>query len=252
MSDKRDDWLAPITMRVKRGDRGRVAPRVPVPQSSPEDDSGSGAVAWVHCPPMAPVPISPAAPLIRIGRVGGHIVLPHKEVSRRHAAIHLEGDQLLLEDLGSSNGTYLNHLLLRAAATVFPGDEVSIGPYTLNLEAGEVIEDSRETTAIASVLSGDVAQVPLDEVFRDLEFNQRTGVLELRSRRRQGRLDVCGGRPCAAAFEDLRGAEALVAMLGLKKGRFVFTPGRSSNKPPLPVTLTAALLDWARAQDEGS
>jgi FHA domain-containing protein/uncharacterized protein DUF4388 len=201
---------------------------------------------------MEPVPISPAVPQVRIGRVGGQIVLPHKEVSRRHAAIRLEGDQLLLEDLGSSNGTYLNHLLLRAPATIFPGDEISIGPYTLNIEAGEIVEDSRETTAIASVLSGDVAQVPLDEVFRDLEFNQRTGVLELRSRRRHGRLDVSSGRPNAAAFDDLRGAEALRAMLELKKGRFVFTPGRQSDKPPLPMTLTAALLDWARAQDEKS
>lgn len=249
MSQKRDDWLAPITMRVKRGDRGRVAPRLPVPQSSPED--ASGAVAWAHCPPMEPVPISPASPMIRIGRVGGHIVLPHKEVSRRHAAIRLDGDQLLIEDLGSSNGTYLNHLLLRAPATVFPGDEISIGPYTLNLEAGESMEDSRETTAIASVLSGDVAQVPLDEVFRDLEFNQRTGVLELRSTRRQGRLDVREGHPCAAAFEGLRGPEALRAMLELKTGRFLFTPGRQSTMPPLPMSLTAALLDWARSQDEG-
>lgn len=248
MSEKRDDWLAPITMRVKRGDRGRVAPRLPVPQSSPED--ASGAVAWAHCPPMQPVPISPASPLIRIGRVGGQIVLPHKEVSRRHATIRLDGDQLLLEDLGSSNGTYLNHLLLRAPAAVFPGDEISIGPYTLNIEAAEVIEDSRETTAIASVLSGDVAQVPLDEVFRDLEFNQRTGVLELRSKRRQGRLDLTRGRPWAAAFDGLRGAEALRAMLELKSGRFLFTPGRESSQPPLPLTLTAALLDWARAQDE--
>lgn len=248
MSKERDDWLAPITMRVKRGGRGRVAPRLPVPQSSPED--ASGAVAWAHCPPMQPVPITPQAPLIRIGRVGGQIVLPHKEVSRRHAAIRLEGDQLLLNDLGSSNGTYLNHLLLRAPATVFPGDEISIGPYTLNLEPAETVEDSRETTAISSVLSGDVAQVPLDEVFRDLEFNQRTGVLELRSKRRQGRLDLAEGRPCAAAFEDLRGAEAMVAMLSLKTGRFLFTPGRQAAKPPLAMSLTVAILDWARAMDE--
>ncbi|MBL4844544.1 MAG: FHA domain-containing protein [Planctomycetes bacterium] len=246
----KDEWLAPVTMRVKRPTRGRVAPKLPVPLSTPEDPSG--AVAWAHCPPMSPVPISPAAPLIRIGRTGGQIVLPHKEVSRRHAAIRLDGDQLLLEDLGSANGTYLNHLLLRAPATVYPGDEISIGPYTLNLEPAEMVDDSRETTAISTVLSGDLSQVPLDEMYRDLEFNQRTGVLEVRSKRLHGRLDVAEGVPCAAAFEDLTGVEALTAMLWLKTGRFLFTPGRQADKPPLPVSLTAALLDWARAVDEKS
>ena len=249
MRDDEHD-LAPVTktQRLKRGARGRVAPRLPVPRSTPEDPRG--ALAWVHCPPMDPVPISPAAPLVRIGRTGGQILLPHKEVSRSHATIRLDGTHLLLEDLGSSNGTYLNHLLLRAPAAVFPGDDIAIGPYTLQISAAEQLEDSRETTAIASVLSGDLAQVPLEEVFRDLEFNQRTGVLEVRSYRLHGRLDVEDGRPCAAAFEALRGHEALLGLLGLQAGRFVFTPGRRTQRPPLSSTLTAVLLDAARAEDE--
>ena len=245
-----EDDLAPVTktQRIRRSPRGRVAPRLPVPRSTPEDPRG--AVCWVHCPPMDPVPITPAAPLIRVGRTGGQILLPHKEVSRSHATIRLDRDHLLLEDLGSSNGTYLNHLLLRATAAVFPGDAIAIGPYTLQISANENLEDSRETTAIASVLSGDLAQVPLGEVFRDLEFNQRTGILEVRSQRQQGRLDVELGRPCAAAFEALRGAEALLGLLALRRGRFVFTPGRRTQRPPLPTTLTAVLLDAARAADE--
>ena len=38
-------------------------------------------------------------------------VLPNAEVvSRVHAAIHLEGEQCFVEDLGSANGTYVNNV----------------------------------------------------------------------------------------------------------------------------------------------
>lgn len=47
-------------------------------------------------------------PRIVIGRIGADIPLSDAEVSRAHAAVEVEDDQITLIDLGSTNGTYMS------------------------------------------------------------------------------------------------------------------------------------------------
>jgi FHA domain/Double zinc ribbon len=57
-------------------------------------------------------------------------VLPNAEVvSRVHAAIHLEGEQSFVEDLGSANGTYVNEVPLtpKVKQPLRVGDRISLG-----------------------------------------------------------------------------------------------------------------------------
>ncbi|HXV61299.1 MAG TPA: FHA domain-containing protein [Vicinamibacteria bacterium] len=44
---------------------------------------------------------------VTIGRSGCDILLDDAEISRRHACIEIDGDGATLEDLGSTNGTYV-------------------------------------------------------------------------------------------------------------------------------------------------
>lgn len=53
--------------------------------------------------------------------------IPLSSVSRQHCEITLEGDEIAIRDLGSSNGTYHNHIRVQEA-TLQAGDEVVIGP----------------------------------------------------------------------------------------------------------------------------
>ena len=53
--------------------------------------------------------------------------IPLSDVSRKHARLVRDGDSLRLEDLGSSNGTYLNGQRVQEAILV-AGDSVQIGP----------------------------------------------------------------------------------------------------------------------------
>ncbi len=48
-------------------------------------------------------------------------------VSRRHFAVHINEEQAILEDLGSSNGTFLNNAKLDIPTTLFKGDIIKIG-----------------------------------------------------------------------------------------------------------------------------
>jgi Ca-activated chloride channel family protein len=66
--------------------------------------------------------------LIRIGRAPqNEIVLPAKNVSRFHCQIKRDGEQLLIEDLGSTNGTFLNEEPLKQAQALCVGDIVRVG-----------------------------------------------------------------------------------------------------------------------------
>jgi len=61
------------------------------------------------------------------------VVLDHKKVSRLHALITLEGNQILLTDR-SANGTRLhNHLLQQGTLPIQSQDQIEIGPYKITL-----------------------------------------------------------------------------------------------------------------------
>jgi len=47
--------------------------------------------------------------------------------SSRHARIYEQGNSVVVEDLGSTNGTYLNEELLETPRPLHPGDRVRIG-----------------------------------------------------------------------------------------------------------------------------
>jgi FHA domain len=58
------------------------------------------------------------------------------ELSRRHARVSPMSDgRLLVEDLGSTNGTFVNGKRIAAPTVVGPGDEVALGDTTLRVTA---------------------------------------------------------------------------------------------------------------------
>jgi pSer/pThr/pTyr-binding forkhead associated (FHA) protein len=62
------------------------------------------------------------------------ISLPDPEVSRLHARISWFETQYVIEDLRSTNGTYLNGALLRTPKPLKSGDKISIGQTVLEFE----------------------------------------------------------------------------------------------------------------------
>src|SRR5512137_2004786 len=65
---------------------------------------------------------------IRIGRaVENDIVIASKRVSREHAVVRRDGRQVVLEDLGSANGTYLNDERVLAPADLQDGHTIAVG-----------------------------------------------------------------------------------------------------------------------------
>ena len=67
-----------------------------------------------------------------IGRaVESDIVITSKRISREHACVRREGWRVILEDLGSTNGTFLNDERVLAPLALHDEDRIKIGDVTL-------------------------------------------------------------------------------------------------------------------------
>src|SRR5687768_6241188 len=67
--------------------------------------------------------------------------IPLGDVSRKHCRLVRDGDVLKVEDLGSSNGTFLNGQRVQEAL-LSPGDSIQVGPVVFVLQIdGEPADD---------------------------------------------------------------------------------------------------------------
>jgi hypothetical protein len=74
--------------------------------------------------------------LMTIGREASHAIALVNDmgVSRTHAQIVRQGDQTLIEDLGSTNGTYVNGVRISAPTPIKPGDTLQLGASLFRVE----------------------------------------------------------------------------------------------------------------------
>lgn len=72
--------------------------------------------------------VFPLGDELTVGRAAGcQITLDDTYASQIHARIFTRDDQLFVEDLGSTNGTYLNRRKVAAPMVVSRGDQIQIG-----------------------------------------------------------------------------------------------------------------------------
>lgn len=78
-------------------------------------------------------PISEVFPDLDLTGFGGM----EKGVSRKHAVIHRSGADCTVEDMNSTNGTYVNRkkVLPNAPQAIKPGDEIRFGKLAFSLKA---------------------------------------------------------------------------------------------------------------------
>jgi pSer/pThr/pTyr-binding forkhead associated (FHA) protein len=97
---------------------------------------------------------------IKIGRaVENEVVIISKRVSREHARIWRDGRRVFLEDMGSTNGTYLNDERVLSPVALRDGDQVLVGDVLF------VFHDPDTTT--------------VETPFPELEVNVSAGVVRV-------------------------------------------------------------------------
>ncbi|MFQ5596109.1 MAG: FHA domain-containing protein [Anaerolineae bacterium] len=84
--------------------------------------------------PLRPGDTLPLRPVTSLGRdLSNIVVLPDEGTSAQHALISMRDGHWWLEDLGSTNGTFLNGMRLDAPAIIAPGDVIRVGHVQLKL-----------------------------------------------------------------------------------------------------------------------
>lgn len=104
---------------------------MPAPEPAPEPEPAPQAALVVLTSPEANLVAGERIPLSNgtsIGRADTNdIVLKDRFVSSHHARVIVRGDQYLLEDLGSTNGSFCNGVRVRGEVALQDKDRVGIG-----------------------------------------------------------------------------------------------------------------------------
>ena len=100
-------------------------------------------------------------------------------VSRHHARIRVEGDQLFVEDMASRNGTFLNGQRLAGPAPLAEGDKLQIGRTTvLRFAYHDQLDESFHESLLSSALRDPLTKLfnkryLMDRLDSELKFAQR-------------------------------------------------------------------------------
>ncbi len=146
-------WVARSSRRdLRRGEDALAAERAAAggAVAAPADATGLHAASGV-----ARASVSDRSPQLVVERAPGHdsgmiydvdgdLVLGRGEsaeirledpfASSRHARVFEQGNVVVIEDLGSTNGTYLNEEVLQSPRPLHPGDRVRIGDSEFTFE----------------------------------------------------------------------------------------------------------------------
>ena len=143
-------WVSRSARRDLRRDDTVVADRAePIPIGADATGMYSASAPPVdvaHRSPQLVVERAPGHEAGMIYDIDGDLVLGRGDraeirledpfASSRHARIFEQGNAVVIEDLGSTNGTYLNEEVLQTPRPLHPGDRVRIGDSEFTFEVG--------------------------------------------------------------------------------------------------------------------
>ena len=195
------------------------------------------------------------------------IVLAEDMVSRRHARIRFQSGQFVIEDLSSTNGTFVNGEKV-VTAPLRDGDRVLIGSSILKVvKSGgrkpipEPVSSrsrinttmQRRPSAVRS-MTGSLQEIPLPDLLQLLGTSRKSGVLVLRSEQNFGRVYLQNGTIQFASINDqteIAPLKCLVRMLSWNQGQFdLESPEDTTFDEPLDISVHAALMEGMRQVDE--
>src|SRR6478736_38457 len=154
------------------------------------------------------------------------MVLVEEMVSRKHARIALSQGVISIEDLGSTNGTFVNGEKVERG-TLKEGDRVLVGTNILKVMAishdGDQQLDPKafpagRVTARQKMsrvgdepprMSGSLEEIPLPDLLQLFGTSKKNGVLVLQTDTQEGRIYLTEGKVRFAAMEGMDGVPPL-------------------------------------------
>ncbi|MCP3138456.1 FHA domain-containing protein [Pyxidicoccus xibeiensis] len=198
------------------------------------------------------------------------MVLVEDMVSRKHAKISFADGKITIEDLGSTNGTFVNGEKVKQAR-LKEGDRILIGTSILKLvhqgaEAANVDESmvkqkleevaavqAARTTNKASSMTGKIEEIPLPDLLQLFHTSKKNGVLVVNSDQ-EGRIYLRQGRVYYAVIGDnhnLGPQKSFNRIITWEQGDFELRPADTQEfMVELDSSTEALLMDSLRQLDE--
>ncbi len=210
---------------------------------------------------------------IVVGRASDlQMVLVEDMVSRRHARIFWDGEQIQIEDLGSTNGTFVNGEKIQRTV-LKEGDRVLIGTNILKVvsidgaapgsanpsQTLENVAARRNTQAAtaagsARTMSGAIDEIPLPDLLQLLHTSKKSGVLVVRSEDDVGKIYFRKGQIYLSVIndhDDVSPLKALFRLITWQKGFFDLEPPDETKFPnEIDVSVPELLMEGLRQLDE--
>lgn len=218
-------------------------------------------------PPRPPVRLALGQPCVLGRSPGCDMPIPSTGASRRHAHVCWEQEGIVIRDLSSTNGTFVNGEKLAGARTLKPGDRIMIGDRSVTFcqvdpalsGDGEAPTDT-DTVLFAqgggaiggdgNAFEGNLAEIPTFAIVQMLEMGMKTGLLEISRGDEQHRIWFHCGMPFHAVSGSIDGVEAAFAIVSPVDGRFVFRPDEASPVRSIHKSVAEILLEASRRMDE--
>ena len=196
------------------------------------------------------------------------MVLVEDMVSRKHAKIVVSGGKVTIEDLGSTNGTFVNGEKVKQAR-LKEGDRILIGTSILKLVVSTntsettdaQIKAQLEQAAAAaasrqsknSSMTGKIEEVPLPDLLQLFQTSKKNGMLVVRNDH-EGRIYMRQGKVFYAVIDqnhDLGPQKSFFRIITWEKGDFeLVAADQNEFMVELEESTEALLMEGLRQLDE--
>lgn len=196
------------------------------------------------------------------------IVLVEDMVSRKHAKITLTGGKITIEDLGSTNGTFVNGEKVKTSR-LKEGDRILVGTSILklvkaganavelsdaqvkqNLEQVAAVQSQRQTK---TAMTGKIEEVPLPDLLQLFHTSKKNGVLVV-TNEQEGKIYLRQGKVYYAVINenhDLGPQKSFNRIITWENGEFELRPpDDQSFMTELDESTEHLLMDALRQLDE--
>jgi pSer/pThr/pTyr-binding forkhead associated (FHA) protein len=218
------------------------------------------------------------------------IPLPEKKISRRHATLTVSEHGILIEDMQSLNGTFVNGSIIQGPTELQDRDRFQIGSNLFEVKTsiskspeeylsettGDIVPLVRETdpgVLVSSLeykeeqshvsqasISGKLSEVSLPDLLQMLAATKKSGRLVIAPSKKELREDAPPGSPSlyiqkgeliGAAINGLKNEDAFYEILRTQNGYFSLFAGARYDWPStIEAPLEALLLEGLRRMDE--
>ncbi len=192
------------------------------------------------------------------------MVLVEDMVSRRHAKITVQNGDIFLEDLGSTNGSFVNGEKI-TRARLAEGDRILIGTSIIKVVASDGTASVKDAQAqmdavssarpsAASTMTGSIAEVALPDLLQLFSASKKTGVLQITTLTDVGAIYLEDGRVRFAVVngdESVPPEKAFYRILVWDKGTFDLLPKANREFPTeIQSSIEGLLMEGMRQLDE--